>query len=160
MRVNDAITGLILLVIAIAIFSYSTTFPQLTGMQFSAGFWPQTLCVCMGLCAVSLIYSGIKERAGGQAWVLLDEWWRQSGTLFTVALVPLAILFYILFSDYLGFIITSLVILLVMSLRFGLKPVSAILLAVVTTGVMQFIFVDLLLVQLPWGLLESVVFNS
>lgn len=160
MRVNDAITGLILLVIAIAIFAYSTTFPQLTGMQFSAGFWPQTLCVLLGLCAAILIFNGIKERVGGQAWVLLDEWWRQSGTLFTVALVPLAILFYILFSDFLGFIITSLIILLSLSLRFGLKPIAAIILAVVTTGVMQFVFVDVLLVQLPWGLLESVVFGS
>jgi len=159
-RVNDAITGLILLVVAIAIFAYSTTFPQLTGMQFSAGFWPQTLCVLLALCGGFLIFSGIKERSGGQAWVRLDEWWRQSGTLFTVALVPLAIFFYILFSDFLGFIISSLIILLTMSLRFGLKPVSAIILAVVTTGVMQFVFVDLLLVQLPWGILESVVYGS
>jgi putative tricarboxylic transport membrane protein len=149
-----------LLVIAIAIFSYSTTFPQLTGMQFSAGFWPQTLCVCLALCGVSLIVGGVKARKAGEAWVLLDEWWRQSGTLFTVALVPLAVLFYILFSDFLGFIITSTLILFVLSLRFGLKLINAVILAVVTTAAMQFIFVDVLLVQLPWGLLESVVFSS
>jgi putative tricarboxylic transport membrane protein len=159
-RVNDAITGLILLIIAIAVFAYSTTFPQLTGMQFSAGFWPQTICVCLALCGVSLIFSGIKERAGGQAWVLLDEWWRQSGTVFTVFLVPGAILFYILLSDFLGFIITGLIILLVLGLRFGLKPLHAVLLAVATTLGMHFVFVDFLLVQLPWGLLETVVFGS
>lgn len=92
--------------------------------------------------------------------MLLDEWWRQSGTLITVASVPLSILFYILFSDYLGFIITSLIVLLTLSLRFGLKPIAAVILAVVTTATMQFVFVDILLVQLPWGILEPVVFGS
>lgn len=159
MRVNDAITGLILLIIAVVVFTYSMTFPQLTGMQFSAGFWPQTLSVCLALCGLSLIYTGIKERSGGQAWVLLDEWWRQPGTVVSVFLVPGAILFYILFSDFLGFIITGLIILTVLALRFGLKPLHAALLAVVTTLGMHFVFVDFLLVQLPWGLLETVVFG-
>ena len=71
-----------------------------------------------------------------------------------------AILFYILLSDFLGFIITGLIILLVLGLRFGLKPLHAVLLAVATTLGMHFVFVDFLLVQLPWGLLETVVFGS
>lgn len=160
MRVNDAITGIVLLIIAIAVFAYSTTFPKLTGMQFSAGFWPQVLCVCLGLCGLWMIITGMRERAGGQSWVLLDEWWRQPGTLLTVALVPLAVLFYILFSDYLGFIICSVAILFALSLRFGLSLIKAIALAGITTAAMQVIFVKVLLVQLPWGILEPIVFGS
>ena len=121
MRVNDAITGLVLVLFSVAIFSYSTTFPKLFGMQFSAGFWPQLLSVMLAGCGISLIFTGIRARAAGVAWLELDKWWKQSGTLSTVAMVPGATLFYIFASDYLGFIICSLIIIFVLAYRFGLS---------------------------------------
>ena len=161
MRVNDAITGLVLVLLSIAIFLYSTTFPKLFGMQFSAGFWPQLLSVMLAICGASLMFSGIRERATtGVAWLELDEWWKQPGTFATVALVPGSILFYIFASDYLGFIICSLIIILALAYRFGLSPAKALTLSVVTTACMHIVFVEILLVALPWGLLEAIVFNG
>ncbi len=161
-RVNDAITGLLLVLISIAIFSYSTTFPKLFGMQFGAGFWPQVLSVLLAICGASLIFSGLRERASSNAaaWLELDEWWKQSGPFLTVALVPVSILFYIYASDYLGFIICSLIIIFVLGYRFGLMLKTALLLSVVTTASMHFVFVEILQVAHPWGLLESIVYSG
>jgi putative tricarboxylic transport membrane protein len=159
-RVNDAITGLLLVLISIAIFSYSTTFPKLFGMQFGAGFWPQLLSVLLAICGASLIFSGIRARTTGTAWLELDAWWKQPGTFATVALVPVAILFYIFASDDLGFIICSLIIIFVLAYRFGLSLKKALLLSVVTTASMHFVFVEILQVALPWGLLQTIVFSG
>ena len=158
MRVNDAITGIILLLFATAVFLYSNTFPQLTGMQFSAGFWPQTLSVALGLCGIVLIVQGLAARRAGGAWALLDAWWRQPGTVFTVLLVPGTILFYILASDFLGFIICGIAILFALAYRFGVTVPKAALLAVATTVAMHLIFVKALHVALPWGILEPIFF--
>lgn len=160
MRVNDAITGAILLLFSAAVFAYSETFPKLLGMQFSAGFWPQTLSVAMGLCAVTLVFQGLRTRRAGGAWVELDDWWSQSGTVLTVFLVPGSILFYILLSDFLGFIICSLIILTVLCLRFGLSIVRALTVAVLTTAVMHLVFAEGLLVALPLGVLEPLVYSG
>lgn len=160
MRVNDAVTGLLLVLISIAIFSYSTTFPKLFGMQFGAGFWPQLLSVLLAICGASLVFTGIRERAAGVPWLELDEWWKQSGTFLTVAIVPASILFYIYASDYLGFIISSLIIIFVLAYRFGLTLKMALLLSVVTTASMHFVFVEVLQVALPWGLLQTIVFSG
>lgn len=160
MRVNDAITGLVLLLISIAIFSYSTTLPKLFGMQFSAGFWPQVLSTLLGGCALVLIFNGIRARATGVVWLELDKWWKQPGTFTTVALVPASILFYIFLSDLLGFVICSLIIIFVLAFRFGLTLPKALTLSVVTTASMHFVFAEVLLVALPWGLLEAIVFKG
>lgn len=160
MRVNDAITGLLLVLISIAIFLYSTTFPKLFGMQFGAGFWPQLLSVLLALCGLSLIFSGIRSRATGVAWLELDTWWKQSGTFLTVATVPVSTLFYIYASDYLGFIICSLIIIFVLAYRFGLTLKKSLILSLVTTTSMHFVFVEVLQVALPWGLLQTIVFSG
>ncbi|MFT5446107.1 MAG: putative tricarboxylic transport membrane protein [Gammaproteobacteria bacterium] len=160
MRVNDAITGLLLVLFSIAIFLYSTTFPKLFGMQFGAGFWPQLLSVLLAICGASLVFGGIRARARGVAWLELDEWWKQSGTLLTVSMVPASILFYIYASDYFGFIICSLIIIFVLAYRFGLTVKKALILSVVTTASMHIVFVEILQVALPWGLLQTIVFSG
>ena len=95
-----------------------------------------------------------------RAWLELDEWWKQPGTFVTVAIVPVSILFYIYASDYLGFIICSLIIIFVLAYRFGLTLKKALLLSVVTTASMHFVFVEILQVALPWGLLQTIVFSG
>ena len=160
MRVNDAITGLMLVLFSSAVFFYSATFPKLFGMQFGAGFWPQLLSVLLAVCGISLIFTGIRARATGVAWLELDKWWKQPGAFTTVAMVPGSVLFYIYASDYLGFIICSLIIIFALAYRFGLTLKKSLLLSVVTTASMHFVFVEILLVALPWGLLESIVFSG
>lgn len=160
MRVNDAVTGLLLLLFSVAVFLYSMTFPKLFGMQFSAGFWPQMLSVLLAGCALVLVFNGLRERLAGGAWIQLEAWWKQSGTFLNVALVPGSILFYILLSHSLGFVVCSLIIIFVLGYRFGLSLLKALSLSVVTTAVMHFVFVELLLVALPWGLLEPIVFSG
>jgi putative tricarboxylic transport membrane protein len=159
-RVNDAITGLLLVLFSIAVFLYSTTFPKIFGMQFGAGFWPQLLSVLLALCGISLIFTGIRARTTGVAWLELDKWWEQPGVFTTVAMVPASILFYIYASDFLGFIICSLIIIFVLAFRFGLSLNKALMLSAVTTIGMHVVFVEILLVALPWGLLETIVYSG
>ena len=72
------------------------------------------------------------------------------------ALVLLALLFYILVSDWLGFIPTAFLIMLVLLKSFGSGMLTSVVAAAVTTLVVQALFARVLLVPLPWGLLQPV----
>jgi len=57
-------------------------------------------------------------------------------------------------ADALGFVLTGTACLGALFLKFGVKPVRAIAIAVVATLVIHTLFYKLLRVPLPWGVLE------
>jgi putative tricarboxylic transport membrane protein len=72
------------------------------------------------------------------------------------ALVLLSLLFYIAASDWLGFIPTAFIIMLVLLRSFGSGLITAVVIAALTTLGIQALFARVLLVPLPWGLLQPV----
>lgn len=153
MRLNDAIIGGALIVLAVALAFWSRSFPDIPGQQYGAAVFPTLIAAGLAGSGILLIASGIRRRAPLVAWA---EWARERHGLRNVVVTVAAILFYIVAADTLGFIPTMAPILLVMFRLLRVGWLKSVALAIVVTVVIHYLFVNQLYVPLPWGLLEPV----
>jgi putative tricarboxylic transport membrane protein len=153
MRLNDALLGSLLLLLAAALAVVARTFPPVPGQDYGAGAFPTLIALGFAGCGLVLIRSGLKERA---PLVVFRDWTRTPSRVIDVIATIAAVLFYILAAEPLGFIPTTALILLALLRRFGVGWGASVAIAVATPLVMQFLFGRLLLVPLPWGLLAPV----
>lgn len=155
MRFNDAVTGAVIVLFAAAMAAYTVTFPSMPGQAYGPALFPRVIAAGMALCGLILITSGVLRRhRTGAGWTDLDPWLRSPHHLGNFAAVLGALVFYILFARWLGFIITAFLIGagLTIKLRRG-HVASSIAIAAVTTGLVYWAFARMLLVPLPRGLL-------
>jgi putative tricarboxylic transport membrane protein len=155
MRFNDAVFGVLLIVFAIAEIAYTRTFPTLHGQAYGPDLFPILIGVGFLITGAVLTVQGLAQRAGAPL-VELGDWAADRRNVVNFALVLLALLFYILASDWLGFIPTSFIIMVVLLRSFGSGLITALVIAALTTLGIQALFARVLLVPLPWGLLQPV----
>ncbi|MCJ7829860.1 MAG: tripartite tricarboxylate transporter TctB family protein, partial [Desulfobacterales bacterium] len=72
--------------------------------------------------------------------------------LINILLILGAIVFYILLSDFLGFLITSFIVLLGLMQRLNVSTVWSLTMSAAVTLAIYGLFAKILLVALPWGL--------
>lgn len=154
MRFNDAIFGVLLIAFAIAEIAYTRTFPSLHGQAYGPNLFPILIGVGFLITGTILTVQGVARRTGSL--VEIGAWAADRRNVVNFALVVLALLFYIVASDWLGFVLTSLIILVVLLRSFGCGLVTSLAVAVVTTLGIQALFARALLVPLPWGILQPV----
>ena len=155
MRFNDAVFGVVLILFALAEIAYTRTFPSLHGQAYGPDLFPVVIGVGMMACGMILLATGIASWMSVPL-LAVGEWASDRRQVTTFVLVILALLFYILASDWLGFVPVSLIILTTLLMRFGVGPGRSFLAAVIATLVIQALFARFLLVPLPWGLLQPV----
>lgn len=155
MRFNDTVFGLILIAFAIAEISYSRTFPSLHGQDYGPDLFPTIIGAGLMLFGGILIARGWAQRAT-QPMVVVGDWAQDRGNVVNVIVLLGSIVFYIVFSTWLGFIPTALLIQSVLLVRLGSSLVLSITVAAISTMVIHTLFAKLLLVPLPWGLLLPV----
>ncbi len=156
MRFNDAVFGIILMVFAaVTMIHAETTFPGLPGQDFGPAFFPVIIGGVLFACGAILTIQGIAKRRTSPV-VSMGEWVRSPKRIINFMLVIGSLIFYVLVSDFLGFIPTSVLILAVLTYRFGKGIVFALSSAVIVTLVMHTAFYIVLRVPLPWGLLQPV----
>jgi putative tricarboxylic transport membrane protein len=149
MRINDAVTGGVLLVFAVAVFLYARTLPALPGQQYGAAVFPMLIACGLGGCGALLIVSGLRHWQGAVTW---GAWARSPRAWRNLAVTVGLVVFYILAARPLGFIPVSIVILLVLCILLGTRWwLAAAVAAVATLGIYKS-FTDLLLVPLPRGI--------
>jgi putative tricarboxylic transport membrane protein len=153
MRLNDAVLGCLLLLLAGGIAVVARTFPPVPGQDYGAAAFPLLIAAGFAGCGLVLVASGLRARAPFVVW---RDWTRDRGRRLDVLAVIAGIVFYILTAGTLGFIPTMTLVLLVLLRRFGVGWGPSLALAVVAPLVMQYLFGSLLLVPLPWGLLAPV----
>ena len=151
MRLNDALLGAILIVLAGLLAWHAQSFPSVPGQQIGAAAFPTLIAGGFGLCGVVLLASGLRQ---GGAWVVRSDWTRDGWAVASVLAVVGAVVFYLLAARGLGFIPTMALILLALQRLFGVGWGVAVAVALVVPPGMQYLFGTLLLVPLPWGLLE------
>ena len=152
MRMNDAVTGAILILFAIAVILHAQTFPRLHGQDYGPDLFPTIIASGLILCGALLIGKGWAARREGRL-VLLGPWARDRRMRLNVALLVAGVVAYILFANFIGFIPLSFIILAVLTVRLGAGPLAGLATAAAATLVIHTIFAKLLLVPLPWGLL-------
>jgi len=155
MRLNDAVFGILLIVFAIAEIAYTRTFPSLHGQAYGPDLFPIIIGVGFLITGAILTVQGLAQRAA-QPLLDLGPWADDRRNVVSFALVLLALLFYILASDWLGFVLTAFIIMVVLLKSFGSGLITAVVVAALTTLGVQALFARVLLVPLPWGLLQPV----
>lgn len=153
MRLNDALLGAILLVVAAVLGYVARGFPAVPGQDYGASAFPTLIAVGFAGCGLVLIRQGLKEKAPLVIW---RDWTRDHRHVVNVLSIIAATLFYIFVADRLGFILTTATLLLALLLRFRVRWTTAVAIAVAIPVIMQYLFGNLLLVPLPWGLLAPI----
>lgn len=152
MRFNDAIFGIVLILFAIVEIAHTQTFPRLHGQDYGPDLFPVIIGVGLIVCGVILIFKGVAHRVSVPM-MAVGDWARDRGNVLNVVLLLGSIVFYILFSGWLGFIPTSLLIVTTLLVRLGSGWLTSVIVAVATTLIIHSLFAKVLLVPLPWGIL-------
>lgn len=157
MKVNDAIAGAVLIVLAGLIYWLTRDFPGMYGQPYGPALFPRLIGVLMALAGLGLIVQGMRRRAEAPM-LAVPDWARSPRHVASLLAVIAAVVFYIVVSRPLGFVLTGFMILAVLFvvLRGRAHVWSSLSLAAVTAIAIQQFFGDLLRVPLPWGVLQSV----
>lgn len=158
MRVNDAVIGVVLVVFALATIAYTRTFPAMPGQDYGPALFPVLIGIGFLICGVILIAGGIRQRSTVPL-VSGGEWLRSRHHLIDFLAVIGGLVVYILISDWLGFIPTAFLLLFGWLVLFrGGKPASSAAIALGATLVVNYAFTQFLLVPLPLGLLQPILY--
>lgn len=154
MKLSDILMGPIIVAIGIVALIAASVQPKpFFGTGYGGGLFPTVVGCGLLLAGVLLTLNGWKERAS-QPLVVIGGWVQSPRHIANAAVVLGVLVFYILFSKFLGFILAGFVVVFVTLLQFTRAPVRSLIVALVTTLVVKVGFQDVLLVPLPWGILE------
>jgi putative tricarboxylic transport membrane protein len=154
MKVNDAIVGAALVVLAIAILVHIQSYPLIPGQKYGPALFPGVIAVGFIATGLLLVARGIRS---GFPPMRLSPWLGSPRLVTNFLAVLAALLFYIVAAQPLGFIPTGVILLAGLFVKFGAPPLRGIVTAVIATLVIHTLFYKLLRVPLPWGLLEPVL---
>jgi len=153
MRFNDSVFGVVLIVFAILEIAYAQTFPRLFGQDYGPDLFPVLIGAGLIVFGGLLVIRGVAQRSTVPM-VTVGDWAQDRNNVVNVAVLIASIVFYILASEWLGFVPISILILTILLLRLGSGPVLSVSVALITTLLIHSLFAKVLLVPLPWGLLQ------
>ncbi|HBP29827.1 MAG TPA: tripartite tricarboxylate transporter TctB family protein [Advenella kashmirensis] len=151
MKISDTLSGIMIGIFAIIVFAMSLSFPPTPGQEYGSGLFPRLIAIGLLICSVCLIVQSRRRRDKQQwlAWHGLN-----TVTFLRFCMIPASLVFYFLTAQWLGFFISSGIILMLLFLVFGVKPVRGLILTVISVLTIHLCFYNILQVPLPWGLLE------
>jgi putative tricarboxylic transport membrane protein len=155
LKLNDAILGALIAALGAAVLIAIQGYPKIPGQPVGPALFPGLIAAGLCIGGVLLVFKGWTARRE-QPWLVWDDWVRSPRHVLALAVLLGAIVFYILVSEWLGFLPTAVLILLALFLVLDVPPGRAVLIAVIATLVVHFAFYKLLRVPLPWGLLKGV----
>ena len=154
MKIHDLLSGMLLLILAICIGVNVSGFPTIPGQNIGPAAFPGLLAFLLGVCALLLIAKGWRQQLQQrQPWLQAGEWMRSRVHARNFIITLGCLLFYILASDALGFIVCAFVVLAVMFTALGVRGRYIVPLAIALTLLIHTIFYKGLRVPLPWGLM-------
>jgi putative tricarboxylic transport membrane protein len=154
MRFSDSLIAALLIAFATAVIWYVSDFPLMPGQAFGPALFPTLVASGLILASLGLVVSQL--RSGQREPLLeLDGWMRTPRLLFDFVLVVGGLLFYILFSETLGYFLAAPLALAAYLFATGVRPLVVLPVAVVVPAIIHYLFYTLLKVPLPWGLLTD-----
>jgi putative tricarboxylic transport membrane protein len=156
-RANDAIAGLVLIVLSAVMIALTASFPEFPGQKYGPSLFPRILGAGLVVCGAILIWNGLAARRAGAAWMTIAPWVRQPRRVATFLLVIALLLLYIFAAETVGFIPFALLFLSVLFLWLGVRPWIAAVTALASTLSVYWFFATMLRVPLPRGWLNSIL---
>ena len=149
MRVSNTAIGVGLIVFAIAVLLYTRTFPTLEKGYPGPSLFPNVLAVLFIIAGITLVAQGVRS---GERIIKFDTSGITRSGLINIQLVLGGIVFYIYLYDFLGFQITSFILLFGLMKWLRVSTHWSLVMACGITLAIYLLFAKMLLVPLPWGL--------
>lgn len=154
MKINDAANGVLALVFGAAIIALSGEFAELRHIDYGPGLFPTLVGAGLVAAGALLILRWLVARNAGTAGAGEGPADAPRYDKRSMFLTVLAVVFYILAVDFLGFLVTMTAVLICMIWWFDRRIPHAVIIGVAGTLVIHGFFYQLMSVPLPWGLLE------
>ena len=141
----DIVVSLCVYALTVFVFVYSASFKETADNSLNPDVWPRIVCVLMSLAATAQLVNALRGKLTTEVTVANKKE--------VIAAIALIILYAVLLKPV-GYIITSIVLMVCLLGLFRVKKVWVyIVLPVVTTAAAYYLFHSLLRVPLPAGLL-------
>ena len=150
MKLNDAVSGALLFLLALAILFNVSSFPSIPGQTIGPGAFPGLLASLLALCGLLLVLKGLRATER-QAWLSLGAWMHSPTHRRNFIITLGCLLFYIFASDTLGFLLSATLILMVMFYALDVSLMRIVPLALLITLVIHTLFYKGLRAPVPWG---------
>ncbi len=124
----------------------SRAFEGVVSQRYGPMFFPSVILALMGLIILILVFSGSLGRSADAEGLMGIDYAH-------IALLIGAVVFYLLFAEYLGFIVSAAFILLLLMWQFRVRWPIALAVVLVFVPLTYQLFAIYLRVPLPWGLL-------
>ena len=158
MKLNDALWGMLLLVLGGAVLIHVQSFPHIPGQNVGPGLFPGLVAAGLGVCGAILLVRGWRTHlAGGEGspWIWIAPWLRSPPHVLAFAVLAGVNVLYLLAVDRLGFVITGAIYLAALMWVLRVRRLLILPLAITLTLGIHYSFYKLLKVPLPWGVLQS-----
>ena len=154
MKLSDAVFGLLLLALGAVVIATVSSYPTIAAQRVGPALFPTLIAIGLIVGGAILIVRGWLARAT-VPWLRFEPWVHSSRHIAGFIGVIGSVVFYILVIDWLGFFLTSFIVLTVLFRVFGVALGRSIVIAAIATFVIHFAFYKLLRVPLPWGLFSN-----
>ncbi len=152
MRVSDVYTGLGSILLGVIIYVLTINFPALEkGGWIGPALFPRILAILFVFFGTILMVQEVVRRSHTPS-APTHQRWLTNPTINALCVIA-AIIFYILVSELLGFIITAFIILTLLMLKLEVKIMVCIPASLVLVAGIYYLFAKMLRVPLPWGIL-------
>jgi putative tricarboxylic transport membrane protein len=156
-RANDALSGLVIIILSLAVIALTLSFPDFHGQKYGPALFPRILTTGLILCSIALIWNGITSRKAGTPWIEIAPWVRDPWRLTSFFLVLALLLLYILVAETVGFIPIAFLFLLTLFFWLGVRILPSVVIALVATLTIHWFFATMLRVPLPRGWLNTIL---
>jgi len=156
MKVADRLFGVVFIVLGLGTAAYGWSLPKMMGQPFGAGLFPLVVGCCLAIAGCGLVAQGW---AVGRAepLLVLRDWGRSVPHLLNLTLTICLILAFAFLMRQVGFAVLSFATICLLLWRFGQPVWRAAVIGLVSAGLFQIVFVSLMRVPLPAGLLEGLI---
>ena len=151
MKISDTMVGAGFVAAGALIVAGTLNYPILDGGHPGPSLFPRILGGLMAAFGGLVSLKGIRARDVGDDVDLFHLY--RNPSFINAMFVLVGVAAYILFVEKLGFLITGALLLFVVMWRLKVPPIKALLVAVMFNGVVYFLFVKIMRVPLPLGLL-------
>ena len=149
MRVSNTAIGLFLILASALVLWHVQSFPSLDNGYAGPALFLSVLAVLFIFCGIGLIIQGVRQR---EKLLKFDTGSLTFSGFLNILIVLATTVCYIFFAEYVGFLIFSFLVLLILMKWLKVKTLSSLLTSIGVTLVIYILFAKMLLVPLPWGL--------
>jgi putative tricarboxylic transport membrane protein len=153
-KLSDAVFGLLLLALGAAVIAIVSSYPTIAAQRVGPALFPALIAIGLVIGGLILIVRGWRARTT-VPWIRFEPWAHSPRHVAGALGVIGSAVFYIVAANWLGFLLTSFIILSVLFRLFGVALGRSIVIAAIATFVIHFAFYKLLRVPLPWGVLTN-----